>query len=363
MKNIVLENFQKCLLHSFEVIFYAFFQTIKNLKMNTKKMKAMISTKYGGPEILQLQEVDKPVPKDNEILVRIYAGTITSAETMMRTGYPLIGRLFMGILKPKNRISGTGFAGEIESIGKNVKLFKKGDKVFGESLVTFGTYAEYVCVEEEGIITSMPENLRNEEDAVVCDGAITSMNFLKNLANIQSGQSILINGASGSLGTAAVQLAKHFGASVTGVCSTRNIEMVKSLGADNVIDYKKVDFTKNGKTYDVIYDTIGKSSFKKCKNSLTEKGIYMSPVLDFSLLLQMIWTSIFGNKKAMFSATGMLPVESIQNFLVESKELLEAGKLKSIIDKRYSLEQISDAHRYIDKGHKKGNIVQVGYAI
>ncbi|MFK7932023.1 MAG: NAD(P)-dependent alcohol dehydrogenase [Saprospiraceae bacterium] len=330
--------------------------------MNTEKMKAMISTKYGGPEIFQLQEVNKPIPKDDEILVKIHAASITTAETMMRTGYPLIGRLFMGLTKPKNPISGTGFAGTVEAVGKQVNRFHVGDKVFGESLVNFGTYAEYVCVEEEGIITRMPENISYEEAAVIGDGYITSLNFLKNLANIQPEQSILINGASGSLGTAAVQLAKHFGLIVTGVCSTRNMEMVKSLGADYVIDYKKVDFTKNEITYDIIYDTVGKSSFKKCKKSLTEKGIYMSPVLDFPLLFQMLWTAMFGRKKAKFSATGTLSVSTIQTFLQEAKELFATGKLKSIIDKRYSLEEISDAHRYIEKGHKIGNIVQVGYA-
>lgn len=330
--------------------------------MKNKRMKAMISTKYGGPEVLQLQEVDKPIPKDNEVLVKIHASPISTAGTMMRTGYPLIGRLFMGLTKPKNSIAGVGFSGEIESIGNKIKLLKKGDKVFGESLITFGTHAEYVCIEEEGVIAIKPENISYEEAAVVGDGPITSLNFLKNLANIQPGQSILINGASGSLGTAAVQLAKHLGATVTGVCSTRNIEMVKSLGADEVIDYTKVDFTKNGKTYDVIYDTVGKSSFAKCKKILNEKGIYMSPVLDFLLLFQMLWTLVFGNKKAMFSATGALPIPVIRNFLQETKELYEKGKLKIVIDKRYSLEQIPDAHRYIDKGHKVGNVVQVGYA-
>jgi len=332
-------------------------ESLKIIKMNIKKMKAVVSTKYGGPEIFQLQEVNKPSPKDNEVLVKICAATITTAETMMRTGYPLIGRLFLGLTKPKNAISGTGFAGKIESVGKHVKRFKTGDKVFGESLDTFGTYAEYVCVEEEGIIAMMPENISYEEAAAIGDGHITSMNFLKNLANIQPGQSVLINGASGSLGTAAVQLATHYGAVVTGVCSTRNVEMVKSLGADEVIDYTKVDFTKNGKTYDVIYDTVGKSSFGKCKKSLTEKGIYMSPVGDFSLLFQMLRTSIFGTKKAMFSATGMLPVTAIRDFLQDAKKLFEQGKLKSVIDRHYSLEQMPDAHRYIEKGHKKGNVV------
>ena len=326
-------------------------------------MKAIISTKYGTPEILQLQEVNKPTPKDKEVLVKIHAASITTAETMMRTGYPLIGRLFMGLTKPKNPISGTGFAGIIESVGKQVKSFNVGDKVFGESLKTFGTYAEYVCVEEEGIIVLKPDNISYEEAAVVGDGHVTSLNFLKKLAKIRAHQSVLIIGASGSLGTAAVQLAKHFGAKVTGVCSTKNIELVKSLGADNVIDYTKVDFSKNELTYDIIYDTVGKSFFTICKKSLTEKGIYMSPVLDFGLLFQVMLTSIFGGKKAMFSATGTLPENTIRLFFQEIKELMEIGKIKSIIDKRYSLEKIPDAHRYIDKGHKRGNIVQIGYAI
>ena len=331
----------------------------KNQRMDSKKMKAVVSTKYGGPEVLQLQIVDRPTPKDNEVRIRIHAASVTRAETMMRTGYPLIGRLFMGLKKPNNAISGTGFAGEIDAVGGDVKQFKIGDQVFGESLLSFGTYAEYVCIEEEGIIALKPENISYEEAAVVGDGPITSLNFLKKLAKIQPGQGILINGASGSLGTAGVQLAKNFGAKITGVCGTKNIEMVRTLGADHVIDYTQTDFTKNGQTYDIIYDTVGESSFSKCKNSLTEKGCYISPVLGFPLLLQMIFTSIFGSKKALFSATGTLPVSTIRTFLQEIKELMKTNQMKSIIDRRYSLEQTSDAHRYIDKGHKKGNVVLV----
>ncbi|MFK5974663.1 MAG: NAD(P)-dependent alcohol dehydrogenase [Flavobacteriaceae bacterium] len=320
-------------------------------------MKAIISTKYGSPDVLQLRDIEKPVPKDNEVLIKIHTASITTAETMMRTGYPLIGRLFMGLTKPKNAISGTGFAGKIEAIGKDVKLFKIGNQVFGESITHFGTYAEYICIQEEGIITLKPENIPYEEVAVVGDGHITSLHFLKNLAKIKPGQHILINGASGSLGTAAVQLAKHFGAEITAVCSTRNIALVKSLGADNAIDYTQEDFTKNGKTYDVIYDTIGNSSFSNCKNSLTKKGAYISPVLSLALLFQMLKTSIYGSKKALFSATGMLPAPRIQAFLQEIKELMETGQLKSVIDKRYSLEQIAEAHFYIETGHKTGNVV------
>ncbi len=324
-------------------------------------MKAIVTTKYGSPDVLQLRDIEKPVPKDNEVLIKIHAATITTAETMMRTGYPLIGRLFMGLTKPKNVVSGTGFAGKIEAIGKNVKLFKIGDQVFGESLFHFGTHAEYVCIQEEGIIALKPENISYEEAAVVGDGHITSLNFLKKLARLQSGQRILINGASGSLGTAAIQLAKHFGAEITAVCSSRNLDLVKSLGADNVIDYTQDDFTndftKNGKTYDVIYDTVGKSTFTRCKNSLTKKGVYISPVLGLPLLFQMLKTSISGSRKAQFSATGTLPVSTIRTFLQEIKELMEAGQLRSVIDKRYSLEQVAEAHRYIETGHKTGNVV------
>ncbi|MBM1105027.1 NAD(P)-dependent alcohol dehydrogenase [Aurantibacter crassamenti] len=320
-------------------------------------MKASITTKYGSPDVLQIGNIEKPVPKDNEVLVKIHAATITTAETMMRTGYPLIGRLYMGITKPKNKVSGTGFSGVIESNGNQVKLFKIGDEVFGESLVHFGTHAEYVCIQENGIISLKPDNVTHEEAAVVGDGHITSYNFLKKVANIKPDLHILINGASGSLGTSAVQLATYFGAEVTAVCSTRNLDLVRSLGADFVIDYTQQDFTENGKTYDIIYDTVGKSSFSKCKKSLTKKGVYISPILNFGDLLQMLWTSIFGNKKVLFSATGMLPVSIIRTFVEEIKVLMETGHLKSVIDKRYSLEQIPEAHRYIEKGHKRGNVV------
>ena len=325
--------------------------------MNPEKMKAIISTAYGGPEVLQLQKVKKPIPKDNEVLVKIQASSITTAETMMRTGYPLIGRLFLGLTKPKNRISGTGFAGIIEAKGKNVKRFDVGDKVFGESLNTFGTYAEYICIEEKGIIALLPDNVGYEEAAVIGDGPITSLNFLRNLADLKPHHHILIIGASGSLGTAAIQLAKYFGARVTSVCSAKNIELVHSLGSDEVIDYKKENFSNIGLTYDIIYDTIGKSSFSECKKSLTEKGIYLSPVLDLGLLLQMLWTSVFGNKKAKFSATGMLPHSTIRLYLKEIGSLMESSKLKSIISRRFSLMQVPDAHRHIDKGHKRGNVV------
>lgn len=327
--------------------------------MNTRKMKAIVATKYGGPEVLELQEVDMPTIKDNEVLVRIDASVVTTADTMMRTGIPYIGRLFMGFKKPKYPVTGTSFAGEIIDTGKDVTKFFAGEFVFGESIFGSGTNAEYLCVAEDGVVATLPTNVSTAAGAPVCDGALTSLNLLREVAGIKAGQKVLIIGASGSLGTAAVQLAKHLGAEVTGVCSTTNLELVKSLGADEVIDYKTTDFTKSGKTYDIIYDTVGKSSFGKSKGALTANGTYLSPVLGLSLLFQMLRTSLFGKKKAKFDATGMKPVPELRKMLLELREILAAGKLKTVIDRQYPLAEVPDAHRYIDKGHKKGNVVIV----
>jgi NADPH:quinone reductase-like Zn-dependent oxidoreductase len=320
-------------------------------------MKAIVCTKYGSPDVLELREIEKPTPKDNEVLIRVYASSVTAADGMMREGTPFYGRLFLGVMKPNHPITGTGFAGVIEAVGKEVELLKEGDSVFGETGVGFSTNAEYVCLPQEGVLATLPNNMTYEEAAPVCDGALTSWNFLKDIGKIQSGQRVLINGASGSLGSAAVQIAHYFGAEVTGVCSTANLEMVKSLGADKVIDYTKEDFTKTGQTYDIIYDTVGKSSFSRCKGSLRENGVYLSPVLSLPLLFQMIWTSKVGNKKAKFSATGLRPPSELRVLLNELKEAIEAEKIKSVIDRSYPLEQTAEAHRYIDKGHKRGNVV------
>jgi len=320
-------------------------------------MKAIVCAKYGSPDVLELKEVEKPAPKDSEVLIRVHAASVTAADGMMRKGTPFYGRLFLGLTKPKNPIPGTGFAGEIEAVGKDVKLFKQGDQVFGETALGAGTYAEYVCVAEDGVLTTKPGNMSYEEAAPVCDGPVTSLNFLRDIANIHRGQKVLINGASGSLGTSAVQLAKCYGAEVTGVCSTANLEMVKSLGADKVIDYTKEDFTKTSYTYDIIYDTVGKSSFSRCKGSLAQEGVYLSPVLGLPLLLQMLWTSKIGTKKAKFSATGLRPAPELRVLLDELKKFIEEGQLSSFIDRRYALERTAEAHRYVDEGHKKGNVV------
>jgi len=322
-------------------------------------MKTIITTKYGSPDVLKVTEAVKPIPKEDEILIKIEASSVTAADSMMRKGEPYYGRLFIGLTKPKNPVPGTGFAGTIEAIGKEVKNFKVGEAVFGEIVLGPGTNCEYVCVPESGVVLSKPSNISFEEAAPVCDGALTSMSFLKDIGHIKPGQKILINGASGSLGSAAVQLAKEFGAEVTGVCSTSNIDLVKTLGADNVIDYTKIDFTEQSTHYDVIYDTVGTLSFSNCKKVLTANGIFMSPVLGMPLLFQMIKSGISGRKKAKFSATGLRPVSELNILFKQLKELLEKGALKTHIDKTYPLEDISKAHQYVDSGRKKGNIVLI----
>jgi NADPH:quinone reductase-like Zn-dependent oxidoreductase len=319
-------------------------------------MKAIVCTKYGPPDVLQLKEVEKPTPKDNEVLIKIFAAAVTAEDPLNRKGNLFIIRFATGLLKPKKLIQGAEFAGEIEATGKDVKLFKEGDQVFGSTGTDFGCYAEYVCMPEEGFLAIKPANMTYEEATPVC-GALAAWNFLKEKANVQNGQRVLINGASGAVGSAAVQIAKYFSAEVTGVCSTTNVEMVKSLGADKVIDYTKEDFTKTGQSYDIIFDAVSKSTFSRCKGTLTQKGVYLSTVLRLPILLQMLWTSKIGKKKAIFSATGLRPVPERLLFLKELIKLIEAGKVRTVIDRRYSLEQVAKAHRYVEQGHKKGNVV------
>ena len=317
------------------------------------KMKAVVYTKYGPPDVLELKEVEKPVPKDNEVLIKIYATTVNAANLAFITADPFITRFIAGLIKPRKKIPGTEFAGEIEAVGKDVKLFKKSDQVFGDTGSDFGTYAEYKCLPEKGSFALKPTNMTYEEAAAATGGPLTALPFLRDKGNIQSGQKILIIGASGSIGTFSVQLAKHFGAEVTGVCSTTNLELVKSLGADKLIDYTKEDFTKNGETYDIIFDTVNKSSFSKCKGSLKKKGIYL---VTTPIFLQMLITK-FSSKKAIWTPTGMRSSSKQTKDLIFLKELIEAGKLTSAIDRTYPLEQIVEAHKYVETGHKKGNVV------
>jgi NADPH:quinone reductase-like Zn-dependent oxidoreductase len=313
-------------------------------------MKAIVYTKFGPPEVLHLQEVEKPTSKASEVLIKIVATTIVKEDPDMRASPG-----FNGFLKPRNTILGQELAGEIEAIGKDVTRFKPGDQVFGIDM--FGAYAQYKSMPENGALAIKPSNISYEEAASVPNGALTALPFLRDKANIQNGQTVLIYGASGSVGAAAVQLARYYGAEVTGVCSTANLEWVKSLGADQVIDYTRRDFTENGKTYDIIFDTVGKCSFSECKGSLTEKGIYLATVPTPAMMLQALWTAKSGSKKVKFAATGLRPASEKIKDLVFLTELIEAGKLKPVIDRCYPLEQIVEAHRYVEKGHKKGNVV------
>jgi NADPH:quinone reductase-like Zn-dependent oxidoreductase len=326
-------------------------------------MKAIVFTKYGPPDVLQLKEVEKPIPKDNEVLIKVFATTVAAEDPMIRSftfsTSPLFWlplRIAFGLIRPRKTILGSELAGEVEAVGNDVKRFKEGDQVFGVDLKGLGAYAEYKRMPEEGLLAIKPAHVTYEEAAPVC-GVLAALNILRDKANIQSGQKVLINGASGNIGTAAVQLAKYFGAEVTGVCSTTNLELVKSLGADKVIDYTKEDFTKSGQTYDIIFDTVSKSSFSRCKGLLTQKGVYLSALPRLTILFQMLWTSKIGSKKAMFSATGLRPIPERMVLLKELIELVEAGKIKTVIDRRYPMEQIAEAHRYVEKGHKKGSVV------
>ncbi|TLZ66697.1 MAG: NAD(P)-dependent alcohol dehydrogenase [Methanobacteriota archaeon] len=306
-------------------------------------MRAAVYRKYGPPEVLRVTEIGKPIPKDNQILVRVFATTVTSGDVRLRKADPFIVRLFFGLLGPRKHVLGSDLAGEVEVVGKEVRRFKVGDQVFGLGVKT---YAEYACLKEDGPRAIKPVNVSFEEAAAIPWGAGCSLYFLRR-GGIRAGQRVLIYGASGSLGTAAVQLAKHFGAEVTGVCSTANLDLVKSLGADKVIDYTKEDFTTSG-PYDLIYHTVGKISFSRSVKSLRKRGVYVS-----ALLLAPSLRRLRAGGRKVIGGIAKVKAEDM-TFL---KELVEAGKLRPVIDQRFPLEQIAEAHRYVERGHKKGNVV------
>ena len=321
-------------------------------------MKAILHTRYGPPDELQLTEVEKPVPKEDEVLIRVHATTVTSSDCNLRnltfapTWSLLPMRMQFGLREPKINRLGIDLAGEVEAIGKDVKRFKVGDQVFGRPDPAFGAHAEYICISENGVLTMKPANMTYEEAACLPLAGNTALYFVRDLGNIQAGQKVLINGASGGIGTFAVQLAKYYGAEVTGVCSTSNLDMVKSLGADKVIDYTKEDLAKGGETYDVIFDAVGKISFSRCRDSLKPSGLYLTALPTMAVILQTLWTSMIGGKKVKFGdAKG-----KAENLIV-LKGISEAGKLKAVIDRSYPLEQIAEAFRYVETGHKKGSVV------
>ena len=317
-------------------------------------MRAAVYYKYGPPEVLKIREIMKPVPKKNEVLIKVYATTVTSGDVRLRKADPFIARFFSGLTRPKKITTlGNELAGVIEETGKDVKQFKIGDQVFGGTGFSLGANAEYVCLPEDGALAMKPANMTFEEAAAIPFGAITSLVFLRDKGKVREGQKVLIYGASGSLGVYAVQLAKYAGAHVTGVCSTSNLEMVKSLGADAVIDYTQDDFTAKGGNYDAIFDTVGKSPFSGSLNSLTPNGIYLRSVhIALLPLIRGLWAGVTTDKKVIGGTANQKKAD--MNFL---KELIEAGQLKAVIDRQYPFERIADAHRYVEKGHKKGNVV------
>jgi len=313
-------------------------------------MKAVMYHTYGPPEVLELKEVDKPAPGDNEVLIRIFSTAVNSADWRLRKADPWVVRLFFGLTKPRKPILGVAFSGEIEAVGKNVTKYTVGDEVFGSTGFHCGAYAEYTCLPEDGVFSLKPYNINHSEASTIPFGAMTALHFIRK-ANVGSGQSVLIYGASGAVGTAAVQLAKYFGAEVTGVCSSANIELVKAIGADRVLDYTKDDFLKNGETYDVVIETVDKLPYSDCIKRLKKNGVLILSAAGFAKMFRGVVTSITGKRKVVSGVTNE-KAEDIK-FI---KELIEKGQYKPVVDRVYPWEQIVKAHRYVEKGHKKGNV-------
>lgn len=323
------------------------------------RMKAAVQTEYGPPDVLEVRDVEKPVPGHDEVLIRIHASTVTHPDCAMRKADPFIVRFFAGLLKPRgNAILGDSLAGQVEAVGRGVTLFAPGDRVFG---VTGGrgAHAEYVCLPQTAALVPKPASLDDPEAAGLAYGFLTAMPFLRDLAKVRPGRTLLVNGAAGSVGTVAVQIARHLGAEVTGVCSAANLDLVASLGAGRVIDYAEEDFTEADGAYDIVFDAVGRSTFARCRRALKPDGVYLTTVPSLAILLQMLWTSRRGGRKAIFAATGLRrPAEKIRDLHLLG-ELAEAGTIRPVIDRRYRLDEIAAAHAYVETGHKAGDVVVI----
>jgi len=320
-------------------------------------MKAILVTRYGGPEVLQVKEVPTPLAKENEVLLKIHAVAVNNTDPVFRKGKPFISRIFTGLLRPKHVIPGDVLAGEVIEIGKNVTNFKIGDRVYGYTTDTLGAHAEYICLPDDSAVTIIPENISYESAAGIVDGGHTALVFLRDKGEIRNNQKVLIYGASGSIGTAAVQLSCSYGAEVTGVCSTTNIEMIKSLGVKRAIDYTKIDFTQENIKYDIIFDTVAKKSFSQCKNVLKENGVYLTTFPTLGIVLKGLFQVKRKGKRALFTAAGMKPANEKTENLQYISELLKEDKIKTVISKRYSMDDVAEAHRYVETGHKVGNVI------
>jgi NADPH:quinone reductase-like Zn-dependent oxidoreductase len=314
-------------------------------------MRAVVFDRYGPPDVLRLEDVERPVPKEDEVLIRIHATTVNRSDCGWRSGKPFVARFLSGLPRPRQRILGSELAGEVEAVGAAVTGFDVGDQVFGVHPWKFGAHAEFICMRESAALAAKPDGMSFEEAAAVCDGVILALMGLRP-ANLREGQRILVYGASGSIGTAAVQLARYFDAEVTAVCNTRNVEIVKSLGADEVIDYTREDFTTNGQTYDVIFDAVGKHSFGRSRGSLRPGGKYIATD-DLRNLVLALWTSRIGDKRVLFP----IPPRYTKKDVLFLKELIEAGKYRAVIDRRYPLADVVDATRYVETEQKTGNVV------
>jgi NADPH:quinone reductase-like Zn-dependent oxidoreductase len=318
-------------------------------------VKAAVQDRYGSPDVLRIDDVPTPVPGDREVLVRVHAATVGATDSIARRGVPAYARLFFGLRRPRIPILGSDFAGQVEAVGPGVTRFAVCDQVSGTTGPGFRAHAQYVCLSENAALATKPAGVSYPEAAALVDA--TALSFLRDKARLRAGQTILVNGASGSVGTAAVQLATHLGADVTGVCGGANLELVRRLGAGTVIDYTREDFTRSGRTYDVVFDAVGKSSFSRCRASLNRGGVYLTTGASLAILLQAAWTARIGHRRAAIAFTGLRPASEKTADLLFVKELVEAGRIVPVVDRTYPLNEIAEAHRYVDQGHKKGNVV------